>query len=182
LAGKDRRRMPVRRCISENDARYFLKLAGKYHRTLRLPVRDREDNVQTAVTNTLRVLARYSGPVPILAVAAKKLRWEIAECAKTWQRQQGRGLNIVPQNELHVESIADRRDPFEAVDSKDLVDVLLSRISNLKHRYALELIAAGMPRKHVARMIGISESGIALVIHGKFRPLARELLGEEVVA
>jgi len=31
-------------------------------------------------------------------------------------------------------------------------------------------------------MIGISESGIALVIHGKFRPLARELLGEEVVA
>ncbi len=176
--------MPNGRRISESEAKHFLRLAGKYHADYGLPARTQEDVVQTAVANTLRLAARWDADKPFLPIAAMRLRWEVAECARTWGRQQrrGRGVDVTPRASIRLDRIADDSDPVGETDAVEFVSVMLDRIENPKHRCALGLLASGETQGRSARIAGMDPARIPQLMKSKFIPLARELAGEETIA
>ncbi len=182
--------MPNGARLSESNVKFFLRLGSKYHRQYGLPPRDKEDRIQTAVAAVIRLAKRYDGPAPFLAVAALRIKYEIMDCAKKYQRRREHKFEVLPAFAYDSEikdtrdgrqvkrETADEVDHFKAVDVKDFIDTLLSRVLNHKHRCALALIAAGMTHEQAATTVGMSPARIPQLMHSKFKPLARVLIGE----
>ena len=169
--------------LNEADVKYLLNLARKYHRSMRLPLNEKEDRVQNAVTAVIRLATRYTGRAPFMAVAAIRLRYEIIDQAKFWKRKQGRGFNVtLASGPLNTNRIFDKHDYFDGVDASEFINTMLSEIKNRRLRCIFGLMASGMTQESAAITAGLSPSRVCQLMKTYFKPLAKRLMERKVSA